>query len=155
MYSLCVSARVWMGLHTVQFHGKQCMLLYPPPHWGLPSVCMCVCVYLCGCVREWKRDLSLSAKKTCVWAPQANELLCAADSCERLRAKQCVSVHSGVHVYDWGKERSCQVRLCQWPQKATEGHGGSQLSAMSAVKSGLDGAPANHRVSLGAGQYRK
>ena len=35
------------------------------------------------------------------------------------------------------------------------GHGSSQLSAMSAVKSDSDGAPANHRVSLGAGEYRK
>lgn len=86
------------------------------------------------------------------WAPLYSRFMWAT-ACQAVCV--CVCVHSGVHVYDWGRERSCQVRLCQWPHKATEGHGSSALAAMSAVKSGVDGPPANHRVRLGAGEYRK
>lgn len=106
------------------------------------QVLACVCVYLLG-VWEWKRGLSLSAKRR------------ACEHCKPLsfpvqpiRASACVPsgvcacasvcvgviVHSNVHVYDRGKERSCQVRLCHWPHKATEGHGSSQLSVHECCK---------------------
>lgn len=120
-----------------------------------PSACMCV--YLCGCVREWKRGLSLCVKRRacehcrpprCSLQP-IRVSVCVPSS---MSVWVCVCVHSGVHVSDWGKKRSCQVRLWQWPHKATKG---SWKFTAFCHESSLDGAPANHRVSLGAGKYRK
>lgn len=130
------------------------------PHQGLPSACMCV--YLCGCVWESEREVYLlSAKRrACERCEPLSSSLCDpfvwASACQA--ARECVCVHSGAHVYDWGRERSCQVRLCQWPHKATEGHWSSQFLCRECRKKKSLGFEtelrANQGPSLGAGKYR-
>lgn len=81
---------------------------------GACQVLACVSMRVCERVKE--RFISAKRRACELCRPLSFLWVCA---CQAV----WVCVHSGVHVYDWGKGRSCQVRL--WPHKATEGHGSS------------------------------